>query len=213
MENNQQYKYYAYIILSYKNWEWGKRLQRELEKFRIPASLCSQHGWKRKPINSILVFPYTNGGIGGFHAGLKGRIEDSRHLVIVCSSNSVKSVLASKEIAYFHSIGRSKNIYLFIVDGIPDSGDSTTECFTSMAKEFGVHETQVVNIHENIYRWPWLNRKRVYMQLISTLLGIEFDYIWQRYKRRAIQKLTVTLVVSIITASLLLLHWLGVKGL
>ena len=50
-------------------------------------------------------------------------------------------------------------------------------------------------------------------QLIAALLGVEADLILQHHKRRAIQKLTVTLVVSIITASLLLLHWLGVKGL
>ena len=213
MEEQTTVGFYAFICCYFKDTKWGKHLQRELEKFRIPASLCSQRGWKRKPINSILVFPYTNGGIGGFHAGLKGRIEDSRHLVIVCSSNSVKSVLASKEIAYFHSIGRSKDIHFFIVDGIPDSSDRETECFNPVVKKLGITVTSCVNINEKKYRWSWLNRQRAYVQLIAALLGVEADLILQHHKRRAIQKLTVTLVVSIITASLLLLHWLGVKGL
>jgi uncharacterized membrane protein len=44
------------------------------------------------------------------------------------------------------------------------------------------------NINEKIYRWPWLNRERAYVQLISKLLGVEFDSIWQRHKRRLIGK-------------------------
>jgi hypothetical protein len=29
------------------------------------------------------------------------------------------------------------------------------------------------NIHEKIYRWPWLNKELAYVQLISKLLGVK----------------------------------------
>ena len=43
-----EYKYFAFISYNSKDTEWGKRLQRKLEHYKMPATLCSEHGWKRK---------------------------------------------------------------------------------------------------------------------------------------------------------------------
>lgn len=43
----QQYNYYAFINDSSKDTEWGKRAQRKLEHYRMPATLFSEHGWER----------------------------------------------------------------------------------------------------------------------------------------------------------------------
>lgn len=45
------------------------------------------------------------------------------------------------------------------------------------------------NIHERVYRFPWINRERAYVQLISKLLGVEFDAIWQNHRRLLRQKI------------------------
>jgi len=50
-------------------------------------------------------------------------------------------------------------------------------------KKLELPEILGANIHEKIYRWPWLNKELAYVQLISKLLGVEFDAIWQRHKR------------------------------
>jgi hypothetical protein len=94
-----------------------------------------------------------------------------------------------KEIAYFHSLGRTKNIHFFIVDGVPHSGNPETECFNPVVQELGLPEILGANIHEKIHRWAWLNKERAYVQLISKLLGVEFDTIWQRHKRLMMQKI------------------------
>jgi hypothetical protein len=94
-----------------------------------------------------------------------------------------------KEIAYFHSLGRTKNIHFFIVDGVPHSGNPETECFNPVVQELGLPEILGANIHEKIHRWAWLNKERAYVQLISKLLGVEFDSIWQRHKRLMMQKI------------------------
>lgn len=38
-------------------------------------------------------------------------------------------------------------------------------------------------------RYPWVNRERAYVQLITKLLGVEFDSIWQRHKRLMRQRI------------------------
>lgn len=39
-----EYKYFAFISYNSKDTEWGKRVQRKLEHYRMPATLCSERG-------------------------------------------------------------------------------------------------------------------------------------------------------------------------
>ena len=38
----KQFKYFAFISYSSHDTAWGKRLQRKLEGYRMPAALCSE---------------------------------------------------------------------------------------------------------------------------------------------------------------------------
>lgn len=198
-------KYYAFISYSSRNIAWGKRLQHILEHYRMPAAICSSRGWKRKPINPVWFAP-TDIQPGGLDEELKNRLRDSRNLIVICSPDSARSEWVGKEITYFHELGRDKNIYFFIVDGIPNSSDPAKECFNPVIKELGLPEILGVNIHEKIYRWPWLNRQRAYIQLISKLLGVEFDSLWRRQRRWLIAKAVAwtTGILAVITTMALI---------
>ena len=182
-----QFKYFAFISYSSRDTEWGKRLQRKLEHYRMPATLCSEHGWKRTPIKPVFFAP-TDIQPGGLTEELQERLRTSRNLIVICSPNSAQSEWVGKEMEFFHQLGRDKQIHFFIVDGQPHSENPDTECFNPIVKTLGLPEILGANIHEKIYRWPWMNKERAYVQLISKLLGVEFDAIWQRHKRLLIQK-------------------------
>ena len=184
----QQFKYVAFISYNFKDTEWGKKVQNKLEHYRMPATLCSQHGWNRTPIKPVFFAP-TDIQPGGLTEELQERLRASRNLIVVCSPNSAKSEWVGKEIEFFHQLGRTKQIHFFIVDGMPHSGNLDTECFNPIVNTLGLPEILGANIHEKIYRWPWMNKERAYVQLISKLLGVEFDAIWQRHKRLLIQKI------------------------
>lgn len=182
----QEFKYFAFISYNSNDIDWGKRVQQKLEHYRMPATLCSEHGWKRKPINPVFFAP-TDIKPGGLTAELQERLHASRHLIVICSPNSAKSEWVGKEIEFFHSLSRTENIHFFIVDGEPHSGNPDTECFNPIIDKLELPEILGANINEKIYRWGWLNRERAYVQLVSKLLGVEFDDIWQRHKRRLIR--------------------------
>lgn len=189
----QQFKYFAFISYSSHDTQWGKRLHKKLESYSIPSTLCKKHGWKRKPLNPIFFAPYEIQP-GSLSEELKDRLRQSRHLIVICSPNSAQSYWVGLEIEFFHQLGRTKDIHFFIIDGVPNSGDKTTECFNNKIKELGIPEILGANIHEKVYRWSWLNRERAYVQIVTKLLGVEFDSIWQRHKRMLWQKMALWLM-------------------
>lgn len=203
---NNSFKYFAFISYNSKDTEWGKRLQKKLEHYRMPTTLCSQHGWKRKPINPVFFAP-TDIQPGGLSEELQERLKASQNLIVICSPNSARSEWVGKEIEFFHNLGRTKNIHFFIVEGSPHSGDPETECFNPIIDKLGLPEILGANIHEQIYRMPWLNRERAYVQMVSKLLGVEFDAIWKRHKRALIRKAVAWTVGSLAVITALIVVW------
>lgn len=203
---SDNYKYYAFISYNSKDTDWGKRLQKKLEHYRMPATLCSEHNLPRNPIKPVFFAP-TDIQPGGLTEELQDRLRASRHLIVICSPHSAKSEWVGKEIEYFHSLGRTKNIHFFIVDGKPLSGDPETECYNPIVEKLGLPEILGANIHEKVYRQPWLNRERAYVQLISKLLGVEFDAIWQRHKRQLVRKTIVLSLAGLAVIAALIGIW------
>lgn len=203
---NNGYRYYAFISYNSKDTAWGKRLQKKLEHYRLPSTLCSQNGWKRKPINPVFFAP-TDIQPGGLSEELRERLKASQHLIVICSPNSAKSQWVGREIEYFHSLGRTNNIHFFIVEGSPHSGNPETECFNPVVDKLGLPEILGANIHEKVSHLPWLNKERAYVQLISKLLGVEFDTLWQRQRRRLLRKTIAWTAGCVILIATMLCLW------
>ncbi|MBR5652233.1 MAG: TIR domain-containing protein [Bacteroidales bacterium] len=130
-----------------------------------------------------------------------------QHLIVICSPNSAKSEWVGREIEFFHNLGRTNNIHFFIVEGSPHSGNPETECFNPVIDKLGLPEILGANIHEKIYRWPWLNKERAYVQLISKLIGVEFDSIWQRHKRLLVRRIVAWSIGSLAVIGALIGVW------
>lgn len=205
--SKETFKYFAFISYSSQDFEWGKRLQKKLEGYKIPVTLCREHGWKRKPMRPVFFAP-TDIQPGGLNEELQNRLRASKNLVVICSPYSARSQWVGREIEFFYELGRKDNIYFFIVDGTPHSGDPETECFNPVMEKMNIPETLGANIHEKNYPWPWLNRERAYVQLVTKLLGIEFDAIWQRHKRRLMQTAAAWAVGSVAVVAAVTWAWM-----
>lgn len=204
----KDYKYFAFISYNKQDVAWGKRLQRKLENYKMAATLCNEKGWQRKPIKPVFFAP-TDIQPNELTEELKARLETSKHLIVICSPNSAQSEWVGKEIAYFHSLGREKNIHFFIIAGEPNSNDPKTECFNPVIKTLGMSGRLGANINERNYSWHYMNRQRAYVQLITKLLGIEFDAIWQRHKRQLIEKWTIFAILAITVLCIIAWAWMA----
>lgn len=201
------FKYFAFISYNQQDTAWGKLLQRKLESYKMPADLCRKHGWKnRKPIRPIFFAP-TDIQPGDLSMELKQRLRSAQNLIIICSPSSAKSEWVGREIKYFCELGRKDKVFFFIVEGIPNSGEPATECFNPIVKELGMSEVLGANINEKFYKLRWLNRERVCVQLVTKLLGVEFDSIWQRHKRQLAARISILVTGFILIIMALILTW------
>ena len=200
------FKYYAFISYSHADLKWGKRLERKLAGYKMPATLCSERGWKRKPINPIFFAPYDIQP-GDLDEELKARLRASRNLIVICSPDSAQSEWVGKEIRYFHELGRDKHIFFFIVRGEPHSQDPALECFNPIVHELDIPEILGANIHDRVYRLSYFNKQRAYVQLISKLLEVEFDSIWKRHKRLLLWHWAAYFALAILFVAGICLSW------
>ncbi len=173
----------------------------------MPAALCSRYGWQKNPLRPVFFAP-TDIQPGGLTEELQQRLRDSRHLVVICSPHSAQSEWVGREIEYFHQLGRTAQIHFFIVDGIPHSGDPLTECFNPVVDRLGLPEILGANVNEKIYRSARLNRERAYVQLVSKLLGVEFDAVWQRHKRLLRRRNTAWAAGTLLVLAALAAVWM-----
>ena len=208
--SQSSFKYFAFISYNARDIKWGKRLQRKLEHYRMPSTICSERGWQRTPIKPVFFAP-TDIQPGGLTEELQQRLRDSRNLIVICSPNSAQSEWVGKEIEFFYSLGRSENIHFFIVDGEPNNHNPETECFNPIIRKLNIPEILGANIHEHVYALPWLNKERAYVQLISKLLGVEFDTIWKRHRRLLVQKVITWIVAAFVVLAALLQTYIAHK--
>lgn len=199
MDNNT-YKYFAFISYSSADVRWGKWLQRRLESFKLPAAVSRTRGLGPHPIRPVFFAP-TDIQPNALSAELEGRLRASRYLVVICSPNSARSKWVGAEIEYFHSLGRTADILFLIVDGTPNSGDAATECFNPVVAKLGIPEILAANIHERVFKSARLNRERAYIQLVSKMLGLEFDDLWQRHRRQMRRRVALRAALALFAAA------------
>lgn len=189
MKTNQSYPFFAFVSYRRLDERWARWLQGRLESYRLPASVRKAH-----PHLPSKIFPNfkdtTDIQPNPLEDELRRNLEKSLFFILICSPRSAAVPAAGNkdwidfEIAHFCTLGRNENVILCIVDGEPYSKTSPErECIHPTIKR--LFPTMLgVNVHEKVSRWPWINRERAFIQIVSRMLGVSFDTLWQRQRRR-----------------------------
>lgn len=203
----ENFKYYAFISYNHENKKWAKRLQKNLENYKLPSIL-----WKRDNKVPKRLRPIFRDETDLLPGGIDDRIEEalseSKFLIVVCSPESAKEQLESakdqkwgvgREIKHFASLNRKKNIIPFIIKGIPNSNDEKTECFHNELKN--IQEYLGKDIRKILLGREVLKPKKAYIFIIATILGLDFDTLYRRHKRRKIKHILLWIIAIIVIIS------------
>lgn len=188
-----EYQYFAFISYKREDEKWAKWLQKKLENYKLPAVIR-----KEKPKLPLFIRPIFRDktdlkGGGKLINKIKDELHASRHLIVICSPNSVQSDWINEEIQDFIENKRINDIIPFIIKGKPKSPNLREECFPKVLRTLPKEEELLgIDINE-------AGKEHAFIKLISQMLDIRFDELWQRHKRQTrIKRIWTNTILSLI---------------
>lgn len=185
------YRYWAFISYSHADEHWARWLHSALETYRVPRRLVGQqHADGPIPRRLMPVFRdrdelSTSSELG---AAIDRALAESRHLIVICSPNSAASRWVDAEVRRYKSLGREGRVLALIVDGEPGAVDPARECFPpSLREHFDAEGRATGEACEPIAadaRAFADHKHGAKLKLIAGLLGVGYDELRQRERRR-----------------------------
>lgn len=173
--DQETFKYYAFISYKHEDMKSAKWLQKKLESYRLPSFLRKHMPHLPKRLRPIFR-DQSDIGVGPLEKGLHGELRDSRYLIVVCSPSAAKSEWVNKEVQAFIDMGREGSIIPFIVNGEPHSRDPQRECYPPALRQTG---GQILGASVEELGW-----QKAFVRVVAAILGLRFDQLWQRHRRR-----------------------------
>lgn len=211
-------KYWAFISYSHRDAKWGNWLHQALETYKVPKDLIGMETQRGDDVPKR-IFPVfrdreelpTAVDLGDV---IQNALKESRYLIVICSPHSAQSQWVNQEILNFKKLGKENRILSFIVEGEPNAADGKAgfepeaECFPPALKfklgpdgELSGERTEPIAADA---RPGKDGRTNALLKLVSGVIGVSYDLLAQRDKRRrqafrrkvALYSLATLLVVS-----------------
>lgn len=203
--SEQGKRYRAFISYSQKDKVHARRLHLALESYRVPRGVeAAGIDLGTRKLGRVFRDDDEMGAATDLGAALKGAIEDTDFLIVICSPDAAESKWVNEEILHFKRTGRHDRIFAIIVSGEPNPIPERRErqCFPPALRfEVGAdgaltdRPTEPLGLDSR--KEPF---GRLIARLASGLVNAPFDTLWRRARRRAqVQAMTISLA-SVVAA-------------
>lgn len=191
------FEYYAFISYNHKDRAWAQRLQRQLQRYRLPTALLKGHPSLPKRITPVFLDETDLVAVdSGLKQSLREKLDASNYLIVLCSPNSAGAPWVNAEVQHFIDTGRKDRIIPFIIDGEPHAADPARECYPPALSQLG-DEEELLGISVEAY-----GQRGAFLRVIATLLHLKLDNViardaaWRR-RRRILAILAAVLAVAV----------------
>ncbi|MBQ6969139.1 MAG: toll/interleukin-1 receptor domain-containing protein, partial [Synergistaceae bacterium] len=203
----KSYKYYAFISYSHKDKKIAQKLHKRLRSYHLPSTLIQKHPELPKKLGTIFLDEanlVANGG--SLTESLRGYLDESKFLILICSPDSARSPYVNKEVEYFMKIGRGKNIVPLIVSGLPHSQDPSIECFVPAIRDLPM-ELEPLGIDLKTF-----GERDSFLRVIATTLRLDLEYFVsveaRDRKRKAVMFSSAAAALVVMVGAL---FWYGIS--
>lgn len=188
-------KYWAFISYSHHDSRWGRWLHRALETYRVPRRLVgisSRDGTVPARISPVFIDRDELPTSASLSENIGEALRRSRYLIVICSPHAAASTWVNEEVKRFKMAGGAGRILCLIVSGQPNAADKPElgelECFPE-AVRFNVTPTGAIGEDRAEPIAADLRKggdgiHRAKMKLIAGVLGVNFDDLMRRERRR-----------------------------
>ena len=201
---NENKHYYAFISHSSEDAKIALWLRDKLDNYHIPTSVQKEYDVP-KSLKPNFTFQTDLAG-NKLKEALDSELDDSRFLIVICSPCAARSSYVNGEIQHFIDTHRVDKIIPFIVAGTPFAKNEEEECFPPALRSLqGDNELRGINLKETEKHLG--SKMAAVVNVIATMLGIKFDVLWDKYRRRRTRRNTVIAAVSLLFVMLGLFVW------
>lgn len=170
----ERFQYFAFISYSRKDEYWAKWLHKKLETYKLPSIIRKEYEGQLPDKIHPVFLDKTDIGLGSLKTNLKKELEDSRYLIVICSPNAAKSEWVNTEVEHFKTLDRGDRIIPFIIEGTPQPiSTKEKQCYPPALEK--------TILGASLEELP---KEQALIKLIANLLGLKFDKLWNREKRR-----------------------------
>lgn len=192
-----EYRRYAFISYSHRDGAMAKWLHRRLERYRLPSSVHNDYNSSRYLRPVFRDQEDLSGGV--LREELREQLLSSRYLIVICSPYSADSEWVSREVQTFIDVGRDADIIPLVVSG--DAQAVLPRALREYTERHPERELLAVSI-------PEVGREKAFIRVVSRMLQVSFDSLWQRQLRR---KRLITMLITLASLVLAgLFYWLAV---
>ena len=195
-------RFRAFISYSQRDKAVARRVHKALETYRLPAGVHADGvDAKSRRIGRVFRDDEEMSASPDLGATLRGALEDTEALIVICSRKSAKSHWVNQEIAHFKRTGRADRIFAVIIDGAPDAARAADQCFPP-ALRFEVDANGAVTerpsepLGLDMRAQPF---ERLRVRLIAGLVGTPFDDLWNRDRRRRLRNTAIAAATALMT--------------
>lgn len=190
-------KYWAFISYSHKDTGVADWLHTKLETYRVPRGLVGTPSREGEvPARIMPIFRDrdelpTSSELGD---NLQKSLQQSRYLIVICSPASAQSRWVEEEVRAFKKEKGRDRVIALVAGGVPnasDRSDPDNECFPRSMR-FDVDDTVRVEPIAADIRPEGDGRQRAFLKIVAGVLGVGFDDLYQREKRREKRRKMVT---------------------
>jgi len=202
-------KYWAFLSYSHHDKAVAKRLQRQLETYRLPRRLVGRETSEGPvPPRVLPVFRDRD----ELHAGadLKSSVQDalsrSRWLIVVCTPDAARSPWVNREIIEFKKLRGERHVLALIVRGEPFASDmpgrEAEECFPPALRRAvtpeGVAEGEPLEPIAADMRKHGDGPQRAMLKLLAGMVGVSFDDLVRRDLQRRMRWMSALVGASVL---------------
>ena len=200
--------YSVFISYSHSDRAWAIWLQRALEAYRIPKRLqgrVTAFGTIGARIGRVFRDRDELAASADLSEAVRGGLEASSNLIVVCSPRSARSRWVNEEIRIFRALGKGDRIRSLIVEGEPHAADPERECLPPALLEAGA-EPLAADV-----RKTQDGKAGARLKIIAGILDVPYDELRQRDAARRQRRLIAAAAFS--TLGFVLMAGLAVVAL
>ena len=205
------FKYRAFITYAHEDEQKARWLRKKLEEFPVPQNLVGRKGrFGKIPSRLYPIFRDRDELPGSAQLGsiIEQALDDSSHLVVLCSPHAVKSRWVNEEIRLFKQMGKGDRILCLLLDGEPMAEDLAhakgKECLPlAVRRKIDQNGNLIDEIDEPgaaDLRDSGDGEKDALLKIVAGLLGLGLDEIKQRDMIARQRKLALITAFSVLFA-------------